>query len=199
MVALCERGNGFEDFRDMSAAEKRESRLATEWERICGDSFVVDARPMMTDRDIAKNFSEVFKYALKFSEMSLKHNFQAAFALQGSRLVGSFGLFRGVKVPDNIDEIDQDDLAFVERLYHYTDGEYQQFDSKHYDYAGDDLGDYTTHRGARVGVATLNEINYANEKIEAEKEARKKRSEKRAAHFKSEHIADWDEWLKTIA
>ena len=41
---------------------------------------------------------EVFKYAVKFSDLSLDDNWHAAQLLKGKRLLNSFGLFRGVEV-----------------------------------------------------------------------------------------------------
>ena len=49
-------------------------------------------------------FMEVFKYAVKFSDLSLDDNWHAAQLLKGKRLLNSFGLFRGVEVPEEIEE-----------------------------------------------------------------------------------------------
>ena len=52
----------------------RREKLSQQWEAITGDSKIVDVRrlkPLQRDKnDYMEAFIEVFKYALKFSEMS---------------------------------------------------------------------------------------------------------------------------------
>lgn len=94
--------------------------LQAEWQAITGDSFMVDVRPI--EGDPVEGFCEVFKYAMKFSELGLAQNVEAYQTLRGRRLVGSFGVFRGVYVsPEMADEL-LDDLPYVELLYRYRDG-----------------------------------------------------------------------------
>ena len=45
---------------------------------------------------------EVFKYAVKFSDLTLADNWHAAQILKGKRLLNSFGSFRGVDIPDSL-------------------------------------------------------------------------------------------------
>jgi hypothetical protein len=54
----------------------------------------------VTDKAIAKDLMEVFKYALKFNAMDFPDRFQAFRDLQGERLVRAFGVFRGLKLED---------------------------------------------------------------------------------------------------
>lgn len=96
-------------------------KLSEEWLKYTGDSFIVDVTPFYNEDDIVSGFCEVFKYAVKFSELPLPDNLHAFEVLGGKRLVGSFGDFRGVEVPENLeDEIREDDLPFIEMFYKFT-------------------------------------------------------------------------------
>ena len=103
----------------MSRQAPDAGQLATEWQAITGDSFIVDVRPI-DEADPASGFLEVFKYALKFSDMDPADTFAAFKVLAGRRLVGSAGLFRGIEIPEDLrDEPMLDDLPFVELFYRY--------------------------------------------------------------------------------
>lgn len=99
-------------------------KLSQEWENITGDSKIVDIRKLKSSDDgsMVDAFCEVFKYALKFSEMELDENFEAYLGLKGSRLQGSFGLFWGVKIPESLtdDLTDFDALPYLEMFYKYS-------------------------------------------------------------------------------
>jgi len=69
-------------------------------------------------------FVEVFKYALKFSDLSPQENLAAYLTLKGRRLTGSFGLFWGVEVPENMTDDLLDDLPYIEFFYRYGKGGY---------------------------------------------------------------------------
>jgi hypothetical protein len=96
------------------------AKLSQEWKHWTGDSFIVDVRPFHNQKDVIRGFLEVFKYALKFSDMSLPDNWEAAHALQSRRLVDNFGLFRGVKVPESMTDEGLDDLPYIELIYEFT-------------------------------------------------------------------------------
>jgi hypothetical protein len=101
----------------------KDSGLSKEWKKITGDSDIVDIRPI--EGDVALGFVEVFKYALKFSELSPKDNIDAYFELMNSsgsmpRFTGSFGLLWGVKVPDTLLDETFDDLPYLELFYKYS-------------------------------------------------------------------------------
>ena len=98
-----------------------QASLRAEWERITGDSFMVDVRPIQQD-DPAEGFSEVFKYAVKFAGLSLQHNVEAWETLRGRRMLGSFGAFRGVEVPEELTDEPLDGLPYVELFYRYAEG-----------------------------------------------------------------------------
>lgn len=93
-------------------------QLINEWNSITGDSFVVDIRRIKGDP--AEGFLEVFKYALKFSELDFEDNLMAYESLRGRRLQGSFGTFHGVKVPEKMTDDLLDDLPYLEMFYQYS-------------------------------------------------------------------------------
>jgi len=99
-------------------------QLSKEWHSITGDSFIVDIRKLKPSKtqDIADAFMEVFKYALKFSDMDLGDNWEAYINLRGKRLQGAFGSFWGVVVPDKMVDDLLDNLPFLELFYKYIRG-----------------------------------------------------------------------------
>jgi plasmid rolling circle replication initiator protein Rep len=102
--------------------------LAEEWQRMTGDSFILDVSPIKarSQEDMIKNCCEVFKYALKFSSMGVVDVVNAWLLLSGRQLVFSAGLLRGLeKDPlDLLDDIpiDYDDLPYLEIMYRYVHG-----------------------------------------------------------------------------
>jgi len=108
--------------------------LRSEWKELTGDSHVVDVRPFHCMLDgvqrtndelsvaLAGDMSEVFKYALKMSDLSFGDNWTAFMGLRRRRLVGSYGALFGVEVPaDLLDSpLDVSDLPYVELLYSYA-------------------------------------------------------------------------------
>ena len=94
-------------------------QLAAEWRNITGDSFIVDVRPI-DQADPASGFLEVFKYALKFSDLEPADTYAAHLVLRGRRLIGSAGLFRGIEIPENLLDEPLDDLPFVELFYRFV-------------------------------------------------------------------------------
>lgn len=97
-------------------------QLSKEWHKITGDSFVVDVTPFHDQNDVITGFLEVFKYAVKFSDLPLADNWDGFQILSGKRLVASFGSFRGVDVPDDLTDEVLDDLPYVEMLYKFVYG-----------------------------------------------------------------------------
>ena len=107
----------------LAASKPSQSALSSEWHKITGDSMIVDCRPITGDP--AEGFMEVFKYAVKFSDLSLQDNWHVAQVLKGKRLLNSFGLFRGVQVPESLLDEPLDDLPYLDRFYRFLQGEYQ--------------------------------------------------------------------------
>jgi hypothetical protein len=97
--------------------------LRREWEEITGDSWSCDVRPI-DEEDPASGFLEVFKYALKFSDMTPADTFHAFQVLAGKRLVGSAGKFRGIEISEDLTDAPLDDLPYVELFYRYMAGGY---------------------------------------------------------------------------
>lgn len=98
------------------------NKLSSDWLKQTGDSFIVDVRPFDEHEGPINGFLEVFKYALKFSDMPLADNWQGFKTLAKQRLVFSFGMFWGVEVPEELTEEDLDDLPFIELLYRFAVG-----------------------------------------------------------------------------
>lgn len=105
----------------MAEQQPDQAQLAAEWQAITGDSFIVDVRPI-DQADPASGFLEVFKYALKFSDMEPCDTFHAFQVLKGRRLVASAGLFRGIEIPDQLTDEPLDGLPYVELFYRYLRG-----------------------------------------------------------------------------
>jgi len=125
-LELTNKGKGWHPHCHMivlAASQPSQSDLSAEWHRITGDSMVVDVRPIAGDP--SEGFMEVFKYAVKFSDLTLEDNWHAAQVLKGKRLLNSFGLFRGVEIPDSLLDEPLDELPYWDRFYRYLGGEYQ--------------------------------------------------------------------------
>lgn len=113
----------------LQAQNKKDTWLSQEWLDITGDSFIVDVRPIEgdTDSDIAKGAAEVFKYALKMSDLDIDKQVSAFLHLAGRRMLFSFGCFWGVKVPDDVcDELLENETEYVDLLYGWFVCGYQQ-------------------------------------------------------------------------
>lgn len=124
---VTNKGNGWHPHMHMVALVDPEKpidkfKLSGEWEELTGDSKIVDVRPMKADseEELVSSFCEVFKYALKFSDLDVDQNLDAYLILMGKRMSGSFGLFWGVKVPENMTDELLSDLPYIELLYTYT-------------------------------------------------------------------------------
>jgi hypothetical protein len=96
--------------------------LSEQWQKITGDSFIVDVRPFHDQEDVTSGFLEVFKYALKFSDLPLDDNWHSYKELKGKRLIASFGAFRGIEIPEDLTDEKLDDLPFVEMLFKFIQG-----------------------------------------------------------------------------
>jgi hypothetical protein len=121
MVVLCDP----DDPITFDLRNAKESQLSKEWLSVTGDSFIVDFRPI--EGDPVMGFVEVFKYALKFSDLSAQENLAAYLTLKGRRLTGSFGLFRDVEVPDDMTDDLYSELPFIELFYRYSSNGYSMY------------------------------------------------------------------------
>lgn len=97
-------------------------QLSAQWKRITGDSFIVDITPFHNQEDVVSGFLEVFKYAVKFSDLPMEDNWYGYEVLSGKRLIASFGSFYGVEVPEDLTDEPLDELPYIEHLYRYLVG-----------------------------------------------------------------------------
>lgn len=121
-IEFTNRGNGWHPHIHILALmnpgqQISQSALSEEWQKNTQDSYIVDSRPV---DDPINGFMEVFKYALKFSDLSLEQNWQAFDSLFGRRLVGAFGDFYGVSIDDDYLDESLDDLPYLERFFNYA-------------------------------------------------------------------------------
>ena len=93
--------------------------LSQQWHHITGDSFIVDITPFHDQENVLSGFLEVFKYAMKFSDLPLEDNWHGFEVLGGKRLIASFGAFRGLYLPDDLLDEPLDELPFIEHFYRY--------------------------------------------------------------------------------
>jgi len=94
-------------------------KLRNEWEKLTGGKGKNVEIRLVTDFQEDKTvFVEIFKYAMKFSEMDFSDRYQAATALYRRNLSGSFGAFRGLDV-DTDDTLEYADLPYLLLLYRY--------------------------------------------------------------------------------
>lgn len=94
-----------------------EQALKSEWKHWTGDSDQVNVTEFYGEDALIDGFMEVFKYALKFSDMELEDNWHAFEVCRGKRLIGSFGALRGVEVPDDLTDELLDSLPFTELIF----------------------------------------------------------------------------------
>lgn len=100
-----------------------QNELSKEWERITGDSYIVDVREI-SPSDPVTGFIEVFKYAVKFSDQPDEDTWECYLTLSGKRLIGSFGLFYGIPEPDELNDDPLEGLPYIERFYDFINGAY---------------------------------------------------------------------------
>jgi hypothetical protein len=96
--------------------------LQAEWLKITGDSHVLNVSAAKHPDDPALDFLEVFKYALKFTDLTPEQNITAYEVMRGKRLLFSAGLFWGVDVPEQMTDTPLDDLPYVDLFYRYLPG-----------------------------------------------------------------------------
>jgi hypothetical protein len=70
----------------------------------------LDPESAETEKAVAEDLMEVFKYALKFNAMTFEDRREAFEKLQGKRMVSAFGAFYGIKLEDEFG----DDLEALE-------------------------------------------------------------------------------------
>lgn len=124
-LEVTNRGKGWHPHAHMLVLLDRyvdQKALSNEWRAITGDSFIVGIQRLDPDRPPIEAFVEVFKYALKFSDLTPAQIWHAARSLAGQRLLFSLGCFRGVDVPEELTDEPLDDLPYFEWFYRYVQG-----------------------------------------------------------------------------
>jgi hypothetical protein len=106
--------------------------LSLDWRSITKDSHIVYVKDksfigddtLSKDEDEKQVFVEIFKYALKFSELNFEDNYEAYKRLSGRRLVGTFGAFYNLSVDDDVEDIG--DEPYIQLIYRWLDGQYKR-------------------------------------------------------------------------
>lgn len=93
------------------------SNLIREWKSVTGDSCNINVTAAKNPDHPELDFIEVFKYAVKFSDLTPEQNIHAWSTLRGKRLLFSGGAFRGVEIPESMTDDLLDDLDYIERLF----------------------------------------------------------------------------------
>jgi hypothetical protein len=92
--------------------------LRDEWQQATGDSRNLELRVVHGDKIGA--FCEVFKYAMKFSDMTLKDNWEASRSLARKKLLRSWGILRGVKPSDDLTDEGEESGPYINRFFRYS-------------------------------------------------------------------------------
>jgi hypothetical protein len=125
--------------------------LSREWQAITRDgSKILDVRLLAKGADVfdasgeispklIEAFAEVFKYALKFSDLDHSDRLHAWETMRGKRLVGSWGAFRGVKPPEGVLDDLLDDLPYMQLMYRFSGKAYDLASIRQFDDQGNPL------------------------------------------------------------
>ena len=97
------------------------AHLTAEWHTLTQDSSVTYCQPRPSDPG---TFVEIFKYALKFSDLSYADTWHVYQTLAGRKLLGSFGAFRGLPRPSQRESPSLPSPTSPELIYQYTNGTY---------------------------------------------------------------------------
>lgn len=101
--------------------------MQAEWKEITGDSHVLNVTAAIHPEEPERDFLEVFKYAVKFSDLEPEQNIHAWKVLKARRLLFCGGAFRGVEVPEDMTDEPLDTLPYIELFYRYTSEGYSLF------------------------------------------------------------------------
>lgn len=122
---VTNKGNGWHPHCHLMILHNERINAATlkrEWLAITGDSKVLRIDPARNPDDPVQDFHEIFKYALKFSDLTPEQNLHAYSVLRGKRLLISAGLFWGVEVPESMLDDELEGLPYFDMLYNYVVG-----------------------------------------------------------------------------
>ena len=135
--------------------------LSREWQAITRDgSKILDVRRLGKGSEIfdqegnitpklLEAFAEVFKYAVKFSDLDHSDRLHAWETMRGKRLVGSWGEFWGVEVPPgSLDDL-LEDLPYMQLIYRFKRNAYNLASIRDFDDQGNPVADGVRTREAR--------------------------------------------------
>jgi plasmid rolling circle replication initiator protein Rep len=108
----------------LSEDDIKKEELINEWRSITHDSYIVHCEEVSPNQDKREALVEIFKYAMKFSEMEFSDNLFAWETLKGRRLTGSFGSFRGLEIEDDGDPMPEGE--YEEIFYRFFDDKYKK-------------------------------------------------------------------------
>jgi hypothetical protein len=98
------------------------AKLKAEWHDITGDSHVLRLDRAKHPKNPALDFLEICKYALKFGDLTPEQNLEAFMALRQKQLLVTAGLFRGIRIPEELTDIPLDELPYFDMLYRFIEG-----------------------------------------------------------------------------
>jgi hypothetical protein len=110
-----------------------ESELRQEWLNITGDSMQVDVRKVYaantpdSANSLLKAICEASKYALKLNDIEHDDQIHAYKVLRGRRLTFTYGSLWGIKIPDDLLDTIEDELAllpYVDLIYSFYSGQF---------------------------------------------------------------------------
>lgn len=95
--------------------------LIDQWREITLDSRNVDVADVFAKREggIPSSFLECFKYALKFSDMTLPDNFDSWRTLRGRHLIANSGILRGIDLDPSLMDPLLDDPKFYDLAFQF--------------------------------------------------------------------------------
>jgi hypothetical protein len=96
------------------------SKLSKDWHKETGDSYQVTVSPCK--EGVMKGLIEVLKYITKFSETAARDVLEIYEKTQRKRFVMPFGILRGVKVPEGLED-EELDGAYIDYIAHFIHGQ----------------------------------------------------------------------------
>lgn len=138
-------------------------QVSAEWHELTGDSLVVNAKPFSSalvgssvdESELVQDLFEVFKYMTKPGELSPGDVVKAWKASLDHKLVGSYGVMRGVVVPEGLDD-PAGDGPYIERYFRWVRDCYRLQGEKFVDemIGGRDVFVEGVEAGLRSGTAS---------------------------------------------
>ena len=93
------------------------NELSKEWHDITGDSFITHLKEVKGQE---KDFCEMIAYTLKVTTMHVEDQIHAYFVLRGKSMLRSWGLFRNVEIPEELNDEEIQDEPYIDLIYSYV-------------------------------------------------------------------------------